>query len=84
MRVRSTIVSALDEVISKMHYKFTVKSQFGFKCPHSDDEHVHPATFDSKMLKFMVCSEDRHKSWRLEEKHKMWFMEEQGKNKATT
>jgi hypothetical protein len=77
--VRTTIVAALDLVISKMHYKFTMKSQLGFKCPHSDKDHVHPATIDPEMLKFMVCSEDRENFWRLKDQHKMWLMEVQGK-----
>jgi GTPase SAR1 family protein len=76
--VRKVVRYALDNVISRMHYKFTMKSQLGFKCPHSDDDHVHPATIDPKM-KFMECSEDKEKSWCLEDKHKMWFTEMQGK-----
>jgi hypothetical protein len=76
--VRKTVVAALDLVISKMHYKFTMKSQLGFKCPHSDDDHVHPATIDPKM-KFMECSEDKERSWCLEDKHEVWFMDMQGK-----
>jgi hypothetical protein len=52
-----------------------MKSQLGFKCPHSNDDHVHPATIDPKMLRFMVCSEDRGKFWPLEDQHKMWFIE---------
>jgi hypothetical protein len=78
--VRKTIITALDLVISKMHYKFTMKSQLCFRCPHSDDDHVHPATIDPKMLRFMVCSEDRGKFWPLGDQHKMWFLEVQGEH----
>jgi hypothetical protein len=80
MMVRKIIVSVLDLVISKMHYKFKMKLHFGFECPHSDDDHVHPATIDPKVLKFMVCSEEKEKSWLLDEKHRMWFMAVKGKH----
>jgi hypothetical protein len=80
MRVRKVVLSALDRVISKMHYTFTMKTQIGFKCPGlSDDDDVHPATIIPEGPRVMVCSEDREKFWPLTDEHKTWFMEEQGK-----
>ena len=69
--VREIITSTLEQVILKMHYKFTMESEFGFLCPHSDSSHVHPAI--PKNLKFMVCSENKKNFWPITDHHRIWF-----------
>ena len=73
--VREIITSTLDQVILKMHYKFTMVSEFGFRCPCSDHDgsHVHAATFDPEKLNFMVCSENIDGYWPLKGHHGKWF-----------
>ena len=71
--VREIITSTLDQVILKMHYKFTIVSEFGFRCPCSDSSRVHAATFDPEKLNFMVCSENKEEFWPLKDHHRKWF-----------
>ena len=71
--IHKIITSTLEQVILKMHYKFTMESEFGFRCPHSDSSHVHPAI--PKNLKFMVCSENKKNYWPITDHHRIWLLQ---------